>query len=70
MGNLGFQEIVVILVIALIFFGPRKLPEIGKALGRGIAEFKKASNDLAKTWEEEVTAEKKQDPPAANKSDQ
>jgi sec-independent protein translocase protein TatA len=70
MGNLGFPEILVILVIALIVFGPRKLPEIGKSLGRGIAEFKKASSDLAKSWEEEAAAEKKQDPPPVDKPGQ
>ena len=42
MGSLGFPELLVILVIALLFFGPGKLPEIGKSLGKGIAEFKKA----------------------------
>jgi len=54
MGNLGMQEIIVIFVLALIIFGPRKLPEIGKSLGKGLAEFKKASNELRHTWEEEV----------------
>ncbi len=58
MGNLGFSEMLVILVIALIVFGPHKLPEIGKSLGKGIAEFKKASRDLAKSWEDEAAAEK------------
>ncbi len=42
MGNLGLPEMLVIAVIALIFFGPSKMPEIGKSLGQGIAEFKKA----------------------------
>jgi TatA/E family protein of Tat protein translocase len=54
MGSLGMQEIVVIFIIALIVFGPRKLPEIGKTIGKGLAEFKKASNELKQTWEEEV----------------
>ena len=54
MGSLGMQEILVIFILALIFFGPRKLPEIGKSLGKGIAEFKKASNELKQTWEEEI----------------
>jgi TatA/E family protein of Tat protein translocase len=58
MGSLGMQEIVVIFIIALIVFGPRKLPEIGKTIGKGLAEFKKASNELKQTWEEEVQIDK------------
>lgn len=46
MPNVGFGEIVVILIVALVVFGPKKLPEIGKSLGQGIREFKKMSNDL------------------------
>ncbi len=61
MGSLGMQEIIVIFVLALIVFGPRKLPEIGKSLGKGLAEFKKASNELKQTWEEEVRLEKEKD---------
>ncbi len=61
MGNLGMPEIIVIFVLALIVFGPRKLPEIGKSLGKGLAEFKKASNDLKRTWEEEVRLEKEKE---------
>jgi sec-independent protein translocase protein TatA len=56
-GSLGFQEIIIIFVIALIVFGPRKLPELGKSLGKGLSEFKKASNDLKRTWEDEVRSE-------------
>jgi TatA/E family protein of Tat protein translocase len=55
--NLGFPEIMIIFVIALLVFGPRKLPELGKSLGKSLAEFKRATNDLKKTWEEEVKAE-------------
>ncbi len=55
--NLGFPEIMVIFVVALLVFGPRKLPELGKSLGKSLAEFKRATNDLKKTWEEEVKAE-------------
>ena len=54
MGSLGMQEILVIFILALIIFGPRKLPEIGKSLGKGLAEFKKASNELKQTWEAEI----------------
>lgn len=57
MGGLGWSEVLVIFIVALVVFGPRKLPELGKSLGRGLAEFKKASNDLRRTWEDEVKAE-------------
>jgi sec-independent protein translocase protein TatA len=61
MGSLGMQEIIVIFILALIVFGPRKLPELGKSLGKGLAEFKKASNELKQTWEEEVRLEKERE---------
>jgi TatA/E family protein of Tat protein translocase len=57
-GTLGGPEIVLILVIALIVFGPRKLPEIGKTMGKMLAEFRKASSDFKRTIEDEVEAEK------------
>ncbi len=57
MWNLGFQEVVIIFIIALVIFGPRKLPDLGKSLGKSLAEFKRASNELKRTWEEEVRAE-------------
>lgn len=44
--NLGVTELIIILVIALVIFGPAKLPELGKGLGRGIKEFRSASKDL------------------------
>ncbi len=53
-GSIGMPELVVIFVIALIIFGPRKLPELGRSLGRSINEFKRASNELKSTLEEEV----------------
>jgi sec-independent protein translocase protein TatA len=54
MGPIGMPELIVILVIALIIFGPRKLPELGRSLGKSINEFKKASNELVSSFEEEV----------------
>ena len=56
-GSLGMPELIVIFVIALIVFGPRKLPEIGRSLGRGIAEFKNATNELQSTLESEMHLE-------------
>jgi len=58
MGSLGMQEIIVIFLLALIVVGPRKLPELGKTIGKALADFKKASNELKQTWEEEVQIEK------------
>lgn len=57
MGPIGMPEMVVIAVIALIIFGPRKLPELGKSLGKSIAEFKRASNELKNTLEDEIRTE-------------
>ena len=56
-GSLGMPELIVIFVIALVVFGPRKLPELGRSLGRGIAEFKKATSELQNTLEREITAD-------------
>jgi sec-independent protein translocase protein TatA len=61
MGSLGMQEIIIIFILALIIFGPRKLPELGKTIGKGLAEFKKASNELKQTWEEEVRLDKEKE---------
>ncbi len=52
--SIGFPELILILVIALIIFGPGKLPEVGKALGRGIKEFKSASKEVQKEIHEAV----------------
>lgn len=58
MGSLGMPEILIILVIALIVFGPRKLPELGKSLGKSLAQFRRASEDFKRQWEDEVAIER------------
>jgi len=59
-GSIGMPELIIIFVIALIIFGPRKLPELGKSLGKSLAEFKRASNELKTTLEEEIRIEEQQ----------
>jgi TatA/E family protein of Tat protein translocase len=54
MFGIGFQEMLIILVVVLIFFGPKRLPDLAKSLGKGIAEFKKASEEVRKGIDEAV----------------
>jgi sec-independent protein translocase protein TatA len=54
MGPVGWQEMVIIFVVALVLFGPKKLPELGKTIGKAITEFRRASNDLKATFEREM----------------
>lgn len=56
-GSIGTMELIVILVIALMVFGPRKLPELGRSIGKSLGEFKRASNDLRHTLEDEIHVE-------------
>jgi TatA/E family protein of Tat protein translocase len=53
-GSIGMPELIVIFSLALLIFGPRKLPELGRSLGRSLGEFKRASNDLKNTLDEEI----------------
>jgi len=69
MGPIGFPEMLVIAVVALIIFGPRKLPELGRSLGRSINEFKRASNELRTTLDDEIRAEERKAVPAAPPTD-
>jgi TatA/E family protein of Tat protein translocase len=57
MPSIGMPELMIILLIALIVFGPRKLPELGRSLGRSLGEFKRASNELRHTLDEEIRLE-------------
>jgi sec-independent protein translocase protein TatA len=54
MGPLGVQEIVLIFIIALVLFGPKKLPELGKSIGKALGELKRASNDIKRNIEKEI----------------
>ena len=56
-GSLGFPELMMIFAVALIVFGPRKLPDIGRTIGKALGEFRRATNDLKSTLEDEVTRE-------------
>ena len=58
-GSVGVPELIIIFTIALIIFGPRKLPELGKSLGKSLAEFKRASNELKNTLDEEIRLEER-----------
>ena len=54
LGPVGLPELIIIFTLALIIFGPRKLPELGRSLGKSLAEFKRASNELRNTLDEEI----------------
>lgn len=60
-GSIGGTELLVIMVIALLIFGPRKLPELGRSIGKGLSEFKRASNDLKRSLEEEIDVEERRE---------
>jgi len=62
MGPIGVPELIIILVVALIVFGPRKLPELGRSLGKSLSEFKRASNELRNTLDEEIRLEERRTP--------
>lgn len=57
MGPLGIPELIIIFVVALIVFGPRKLPELGRSLGKSLSEFKRASTELRSTLDDEIRLE-------------
>ncbi|MFQ6110248.1 MAG: TatA/E family twin arginine-targeting protein translocase [Candidatus Aminicenantales bacterium] len=60
-GNIGFPELLVILAIALLIFGPKKLPEVGRSIGRALREFRRTSDEIKEKIEEEIQAEEFRD---------
>ncbi len=54
MGPLGWQEMMILFILALLLFGPKKLPELGKTIGKALTEFRRASNDLKSTWDTQM----------------
>jgi sec-independent protein translocase protein TatA len=60
-GSIGVPELIIILTIALIIFGPRKLPELGRSLGKSLSEFKRASNELRSTLDDEIRADEQRE---------
>ena len=69
-GSIGMPELIIVFVIALIIFGPRKLPEIGRSLGKSIGQFKKASSELRSTLDEEIRIEEQTDQRTAIRAEQ
>ena len=67
-GSIGMPELIIIFVIALIVFGPRKLPELGRSLGKSLAEFKRASNELRSTLEDEIRLDEQRSTLEASKA--
>jgi TatA/E family protein of Tat protein translocase len=60
-GNIGFPELIIILAIALLIFGPKKLPEVGRSIGRALREFRKTSDEIKEKIEEEIQVDEFRD---------
>ncbi len=69
MFGIGFTELIVILVIALVILGPERLPEVAKSIGKMVREYKKATNDIKKSVEDIDIKETKSQPPAPSPED-
>ena len=67
LGSLGFQEIVFILLLALLIFGPKRLPELAKGLGRAMGEVRKASNDFRRTFNAEISVDEDEREPKSRR---
>ena len=60
-GNIGFPELLAILALALLVFGPKKLPEVGRSIGKALREFRKTSDEIKDRIEEEIQASELKD---------
>lgn len=60
-GSIGPEELILIFIVALLVFGPKKLPEIGRSVGKAIREFKKTSEEIKSRIEEEIEASEVKD---------
>lgn len=68
-GSLGFPEILLILVLALLIFGPKRLPEVGRTIGKGLSEFRRASSDLKRTVNAELALDEDERPATPRRPD-
>ncbi len=66
-GSIGLPEVLMILVIALLIFGPKRLPEIGRTIGKGLAEFRRASSDIKRTVNAELALDEDEAAPMARR---
>ncbi|HJO03933.1 MAG TPA: Sec-independent protein translocase protein TatB [Acidobacteriota bacterium] len=69
-GSIGGTELLIILVIALVVFGPKRLPELGRTIGKGLGEFRRASNDLKRSLEDEITLDERSSKQDERRSEQ
>lgn len=58
-GSIGGTEVLIIVIIALVVFGPKRLPELGRTVGKGMREFRRASNDLKRSLEDEIALDER-----------
>ncbi len=64
MGNIGFREILIIILIVLLLFGARRIPEVMKAFGKGVKEFKKAAKEIESSVDEDKDSDSGSDKPS------
>jgi TatA/E family protein of Tat protein translocase len=60
-GNIGFPELLIILAVALLIFGPKKLPEVGRSIGKALREFRRTTDEIKEKIEEEIQVDEFRD---------